>query len=93
MSNVEKKTVSLPPRHVAYIDKMVASGSYASASEVVRAGLRALQERDEAVEKWLIEEVAASYDANKDDPSLGLNADSVFSEVRARHAKQLKGDE
>jgi antitoxin ParD1/3/4 len=91
--NVEKKTVSLPARHIAYIDDMVASGSYASASEVVRAGLRALQERDAAVEKWLLEEVALSYDAIKDDPSRGLSADSVFSEIRARHARALKADE
>ena len=45
MSTIAKRTVSLPHEHAAYIDRLVASGSFASASEVVRAGLRALQER------------------------------------------------
>jgi antitoxin ParD1/3/4 len=49
MSNVEKRTFSLPPEHAEFIDQKVASGAYASGSEVVRAGLRALQERDAAV--------------------------------------------
>ena len=41
MDRVEKRTVSLPRKHAAYIDELVASGANASASEVVRAGLRA----------------------------------------------------
>ncbi len=38
-----KRTISLPEEQASYIDALVDSGSYASASEVVRAGLRALQ--------------------------------------------------
>ena len=49
---------SLPAEQAAFIDAKGSSGAYASASEVVRAGLRALQERDAAVERWLREEVA-----------------------------------
>ena len=93
MPKVEKRTVSLPARHAAYIDKLVASGSYASVSEVVRAGLRALQERDTAVERWLQEEVAPAYDAIKTDPARGLTAESVFAELRAHHAEKLKARE
>jgi len=59
----EKRTFSLPTEQAGYIDTLVASGSYASGSEVVRAGLRALQERDAAVEKWLSEEVTGVCDA------------------------------
>ena len=43
---------------MAFIGAKVKGGDYASASEVVRAGLPALRERDEAVERWLREEVA-----------------------------------
>ena len=93
MSNIEKRTISLPAEHAAYIDKLVGSGLYASASEVLRAGLRALQERDAAVEKWLHEEVAATYDAMKADPSRGLSADEVFGEIRAGHAARMKGSD
>lgn len=39
MAGTEKRTISLPEEHAAFIDRMVASGAYASAGEVVRAGL------------------------------------------------------
>lgn len=93
MPNVEKRTVSLPSEHAAYVDGLVASGLYASVSEVVRAGLRALQERDAAVEKWLHDEVAPAYDAMLADPERGLTAQSVFDQLRNHHADRLKGRE
>ena len=87
MSHIEKRTISLPAEHAAFVDAKVASGDYASASEVVRAGLRALQERDAAVERWLREDVAAAYDAMKADPSRGIPAAAVFTKLRARKSK------
>jgi antitoxin ParD1/3/4 len=92
MPAVEKRTISLPAEHAAFIDAKVAAGDYASASEVVRAGLRALQERDVAVERWLREEVATTYDAMKADPSRGIEAKTVFAELRARHTARAKGE-
>jgi len=88
MSNIEKRTVSLPSEHAAFIDAKVASGAYASASEVVRAALRALQERDEAVERWLREEVAPTYDRIKADPKRGIPAPNVVASIRKRHASR-----
>lgn len=87
MSDIQKRTFSLPREHAAYIDAKVQSGRYASSSEVVRAGLRALQERDEAVERWLHEEVAPTYDAVKSGAQKTLPVGDVFDEIRARHAK------
>lgn len=88
MPPVSKRTFSLPAEQAAYVDAKVDAGAYASASEVVGAGLRALQERDATIEKWLHEEVAPTYDAMKTNPTRGLPAKSVFAEARARYAKR-----
>jgi antitoxin ParD1/3/4 len=90
MPSPEKRTFSLPTEQATYIDALVASGTYASASEVVRAGLRALQERDAAVERWLREEVVPVYDAMEADPKRGIPADQVMTAIRAHHAARLK---
>ncbi len=90
MSQIEKRTISLPAEHAAFIEAKVASGAFASASEVVRAGLRALQERDEAVERWLRGEVAPAYDRMKADKKRGIPAKEAFAKVRARHASRLR---
>ncbi|WP_374654333.1 type II toxin-antitoxin system ParD family antitoxin [Phenylobacterium sp.] len=90
MPTVEKRTISLPSDQAAFIDAKVESGDYASVSEVVRAGLRALRERDEAVERWLREEVLPTYEATKADPSRVLSSKSVFANIRAHHEERLK---
>ena len=88
MAKVSKRTFSLPDEQAAYIEAKVDDGAYASASEVVRAGLRALQERDAAVERWLRDDVVPTYDARKADPSQGIPAKAVFAEVRARYTRR-----
>jgi antitoxin ParD1/3/4 len=90
MAGVRKRTFSLSEEQAEYVDAQVEGGGYASASEVVRAGLRALQERDAAVERWLREEVLAAYDEVQADPGLGIPADDVFNEIRAEHAALVK---
>ena len=88
----EKRTISLPAEQASYIDALIASGAYATASEVVRAGLRALQERDAAVDRWLREEVVPVYDAMQHDPGRAIPVDRVAATLRARHAERLKTD-
>ena len=88
-SSIKKRTTSLPPEHAAFIDRLVAPGSYALASEVVRAGLRALQERDAAIEKWLREEVGPTYDAIQANPGSAISAEDTAELMRHRHAARL----
>lgn len=75
---MDKRTISLPDEHARYIDAKVNSGAYASASEVICAGLRALQERDKAIEEWLRDKVGSTYDAMLADPSRGIQAKDAF---------------
>lgn len=86
MSRTIKRTVSLAPENSAYIDALVKDGGYASTSEVVRAGLRALQERDAAIDKWLQNEVAPVFDAVKSGTAKTHAAKSVFDDLRNHHA-------
>ena len=86
----EKRTFSLPSEQGRYIDRLVKSGTFASASEVVRAGLRALEERDDAVERWLKTEVVAAYDQLESDPKRAIPAKRAFTEVRALIGRRKK---
>jgi antitoxin ParD1/3/4 len=79
----------LPSEQSRYIDQLVDSGTYASASEVVRAGLRALEERDSAVERWLRTEVVQAYDELEADPGSAVPAEKVFTELRAHIANKI----
>jgi len=90
MASPEKRTISLPTEQARYIDSLVASGTYATVSEVIRAGLRALQERDAVVERWLREEVVPVYDAMQADPGRAVPADEVLAALRTHHAHRLK---
>jgi antitoxin ParD1/3/4 len=90
MPGIEKRTISLPAAQASYIDALVEAGTYASASEVVRAGLRALQERDAAVARWLNADVAPVYDAMQADPRRGLSVEQVTAALAAHHAARLK---
>lgn len=90
MAASHKRTFSLPGEQAKYIDSLVSSGAYTSGSEVIRAGLRALQERDAAVERWLREEVVPVAAAMRDDPGRAIPADRVFDEIRDLHARRTR---
>jgi antitoxin ParD1/3/4 len=85
-----KRTFSLPAEQSRYIDSLVEAGVYATSSEVIRSGLRALQERDAAVDRWLREEVVPVALAMQADSGQGIPIDTVFDEIRALHAERLK---
>ncbi|SEP38735.1 putative addiction module antidote protein, CC2985 family [Methylobacterium sp. ap11] len=93
MSATTERTFSLPDERSHSIDTVVASGTCASGSEVVRAGLRALQERDAAVETWLRDEVVRTCDAMTSDPGRARSVDDVRAGLQALHAARLRDAE
>ncbi|RVE78440.1 MULTISPECIES: type II toxin-antitoxin system ParD family antitoxin [Sinorhizobium] len=77
MRTTQQFSVTLPNDMAQMVKSKVSSGEYASESEVIRDGLRALQARDKALEAWLRTEVATTYDKLKADPSRALSVDQV----------------
>ena len=83
MRTTRQLSVTLPTKMADMVRESVASGEYASESEVVRDGLRALQERKAAVERWLRNEVVKTYDEYLADPSATIPLDEAFDSVLA----------
>lgn len=87
MRTTEQLSITLPKKMADVVKTKVRSGEYASESEVIREGLRALLARDRAVESWLNSQVGPAYDALKADPGRALSADQVRARLAAEHAK------
>ena len=92
MRNTSPISITLPHDMAAMVKAKVASGEYATESEVIRDGLRVLLARDAALESWLREAVAKSCDEHAADPSPGIPADKIMARLRtsyrARTAKR-----
>jgi antitoxin ParD1/3/4 len=84
MSATAKRTISLPQEHAAYIDAKVASGDYASVSEVVREGLRTLKARDDAIEAWLRGPAVEAYDELEAHPERAIPLEEAFDQILSR---------
>jgi antitoxin ParD1/3/4 len=83
----QQLSITLPNEMIDMVKAKVRAGEYASESEVIRDGLRALLARDRAVESWLREQVGPAYDAMKADPSRAVTADQIRARLAAEHAK------
>lgn len=85
MRSTQQFSITLPNEMAKAVKSKVASGEYATESEVIRDGLRALMARDRAVENWLQEHVGPAYDALKADPSRAVTVDQVRARLAAEH--------
>lgn len=63
MRTTQSLSITLPVEMAQMVKAKVASGEYATESEVIRDGLRTLAARDAAIEKWLLDEVAPTVEA------------------------------
>jgi antitoxin ParD1/3/4 len=89
MRTTRQLSITLPNDMADALRERVRSGEYASESEVIREGLRALFARDQAIEAWLRDEVAAAYDAVVDDPSRAATAQRVRARLAAERARSV----
>jgi antitoxin ParD1/3/4 len=70
------------------IDARVKSGAYASASEVIRAAVRALDREDAALDEWMRRRVDEAFA----DPRPNVPVRDVFKRLRKHHAEKVKAE-
>jgi len=87
MRTTQQLSITLPNDMADMVKAKVRAGEYASESEVIRDGLRALMAQDRAVESWLHSQVGPAYDALKADPSRAVTTEQVRARLAAEHAK------
>jgi antitoxin ParD1/3/4 len=63
MRSTQQLSITLPNEMAAAVKSKVATGEYATESEVIRDGLRTLLARDRAVDQWLNKHVGPAFDA------------------------------
>lgn len=88
MRTTQQFSITLPNEMANVVKAKVQAGEYATESEVIRDGLRALMARDKAVENWLQAQVGTAYDALKAEPSRAVDVAQVRDRLAAKHAKR-----
>jgi antitoxin ParD1/3/4 len=70
----------------ASLDARIKSGAYASASEVMRAALRALDREEAALDEIMRRKISTALESQGPD----VSATEVFRKLRAHHEKRLR---
>lgn len=89
MRTTKQLSITLPNNMADALKERVASGAYASESEVIRDGLRALFSQEEAVERWLNTEVVAAYDEMRADPSRAISSKDMRTHLTSLHNQHI----
>ena len=84
MRSTQQFSITLPLEMAEMIEQKVQSGAYASASEVMRDGIRALLDREAAVERWLRKDVVAGHDEYLANPSKAVSAEDILPRIKVR---------
>ena len=90
MRSTRQMSITLPNAMAEIVRIKVESGEYASESEVIRDGLRALLARDRALEDWLRLTVAPAYDGMNTDPDRAISSDRVRASLAIERAKSTR---
>lgn len=88
MRTTQQLSITLPTEMAIIVKSKVAAGEYATESEVIRDGIRALIARDQAVENWLNNQVGKAYDALSANPARAISASQIRASIANEHKKQ-----
>ena len=70
------------------LDARLQSGAYSSASEVIRAALRALDREEDAIDEVMRQKIREAID----DPGSDIDADTVFERLERLHIERMKAE-
>lgn len=80
-------SITLPKELIELVKAKVASGQYATESEVIRDGLRSLAARDRAIESWLRDEVVPAAAALEAGLDRALTVEQVREHLTRKRAR------
>ncbi|PIB46752.1 CopG family transcriptional regulator [Pseudomonas sp. 2822-15] len=87
MRSTQQMSITLPLEMAALVKAKVTCGEYASESEVIRDGLRALMARDRAMEDWLRDQVIPAAAALDAAPGRALSTEQVRDHMAAKRRR------
>ena len=88
MRTTQQLSISLLNEMAAVVKAKVLAGEYATESEVIRDGLRALLVRDRAIENWLHHQIGPAYDALKANPASAVTAEDIRARLTNEHGRR-----
>ena len=89
MRTTKQLSITLPNNMAEALRQRVDSGEYASESEVIRDGLRALFARDAAVEQWLRTEVVEAYDELRANPDPAITSAELKKQLKEAREQKM----
>ena len=89
MSAAEKISITVTPAMKKVLEERVASGQFASASELMREAFRIWQRQQDEHEEHLAS-IRARIQKSIDDPRPSIPAEEVFDRLRKMHERNLK---
>jgi antitoxin ParD1/3/4 len=90
MRTTAQLSITLPKALASAVKARVTSGQYASESEVIRDGLRALLERERAIEHWLQAEVVPTMEALQADRTQALSVREARQAIAAQPERRTR---
>ena len=89
MSAAEKISITVTPAMKRVLEDRVASGQFASASELMREAFRTWQRQQDEYEER-VSSLRARVQKSMDDPRPSVPAGDVFARLKAMHEQNLK---